>query len=254
MSRLLEFEKLHNIRDLGGMKTSDGRYICSGCFFRGGHLANVCPADRDKLQSMIDMIVDFRSVGEKIENPDIAIEGVSYIHIPIVDSLTAGISREKESDQNIIAKLALKSKDAKNYMCDMYRKFADEHAVRQYSEFVHLLLNNNGKRILWHCTAGKDRAGIASVIVEEILGVPRADIIKDYLMTNEYLKDDIVQLTEFVKAQAHVDSVLSDEALRYLFGADEEYIDSFYRSVDERYGSFDAFIRYGLRITEEESV
>ena len=33
LSSLLNFESLHNIRDLGGMKTTDGRKIKTGCIF-----------------------------------------------------------------------------------------------------------------------------------------------------------------------------------------------------------------------------
>ena len=104
MSILLEFEKLHNIRDLGGMKAYDGQEIKSGCFIRSGHLAALTVSDKEKLSSLINTVVDFRSDKERLEKPDVVIDGVEYIHIPIIDSLTAGVTREKEADKNIIEK------------------------------------------------------------------------------------------------------------------------------------------------------
>lgn len=252
MSILLEFEKLHNIRDLGGMKAYDGQEIKSGCFIRSGHLAALTVSDKEKLSSLINTVVDFRSDKERLEKPDVVIDGVEYIHIPIIDSLTAGVTREKEADKNIIEKLAVKPEEAKKYMRQMYRGFVNDSAVSQYSKFIRLLIDGNDKTFLWHCTAGKDRAGIASVIVEEILGCSRKDIIDDYMSTNKYLESDIEFLTNFVKNQIGTESEMADEALRYLFGAEEEYIEDYYLAVEEKYGDFNRFIHDGLKLIDKE--
>ena len=266
LSKLLDFQSLHNIRDLGGMKTTSGRTIKEGCFIRCGQLSEISAGDEKKLQELVDTIVDFRSDKEREEKPDKVIEGISYVHIPIVDSLTAGVTREKESDKDIIARLAMDPVTAKKYMCEMYIAFARDYAVAQYSKFIRLLLNSCKEKaasseatpasskgaVLWHCTAGKDRAGIASVIIEEILGVSRADIIEDYLSTNTYLEADIQFLTNFVKEQAGIESTMADEALRYLFGADKDYIESYYKAIEEKYGDFGNFIKEGLGLSETD--
>ena len=38
--------------------------------------------------------------------------------------------------------------------------------------------------ILFHCTAGKDRTGVAAALILKALGVSREDIVEDYLLTN----------------------------------------------------------------------
>ena len=108
------------------------------------------------------------------------------------------------------------------------------------------------KAVLWHCTAGKDRAGVGALIVEEILGVGRDDIIDDYLATNEYLRGDIEFMIEFIKEQAGRSASLSDRALGYLLSADRDYIEEYYRTINEKYGSFDGFVRAGLKLTSED--
>ena len=252
MSKLLDFENLHNIRDLGGMATEGGGVIMDGRFIRCGNLSFLSFPEKRKLGKLVEMIVDFRSDKERAEKPDVLIKGIEYLHIPIVDSLTAGVTREKESDESIIARLAERPEDAKAYMCNMYRNFAGERAAAQYGRFVRLLLTPREKAVMWHCTAGKDRAGIASAIVEEILGVPRMDIVGDYLETNIYLEADIKFLTEFVKQQARIESDMADEALRYLFGAETEYIEAFYSEVEKQYGDFNGYVRDGLGISDDE--
>ena len=106
--------------------------------------------------------------------------------------------------------------------------------------------------MLWHCTAGKDRAGTAAVIIEEILGIPREVIIADYLTTNEHLKGELIKLTAFVKQQAGTDSPLADESLQYLFGADEDFIKAYYEAVADKYGSMDALIREGFGLSDRD--
>ena len=106
--------------------------------------------------------------------------------------------------------------------------------------------------MLWHCTAGKDRAGIGAVLIEEILGVSRQEIIEDYLLTNVHLEEDIRLLSAMVKKKERTDSPLADESLKYLFGADEEYILSFYREAEKKYGSMEDFLRGRLGVTDED--
>lgn len=252
-SRLLPFEKLNNVRDLGGMPVRDGRQIRDGKLIRSGHLADLTESDCGVLSEMVSDVVDFRSHKEKSRQPDLELPGSKYYHIPIVDDLTAGITREEEADKTAVAMLLLRPLEAREYMCRMYRDFADSaYGVAKYAEFIRLLRRPHEKAVLWHCTAGKDRAGIGAVLIEEILGVPRQEIIEDYLLTNVYLEEDIRFLSEMVKKKEGTDSPLADESLKYLFGAAEEYILSFYNETEKKYGGVEAFLRIGLGVTEED--
>jgi len=251
MSQLVIFDQLRNTRDLGGMKAINGRRIIQGKLYRSGHLNSLSGSDQDKLARIAPIIVDFRTDAERKEQPDQEIPGTENIHIPIVDNLTAGISREQGSLMEMFRRFILSPEDAKQYMCEMYCAFVSDKSVRNYAVFADLLLNVQNKAVLWHCTAGKDRAGIASVIVEEILGIPREAIISDYLKTNEYIEQDNRILSSYIIKQCGTDDPKADESLRYLFGAEREYIETYYQAVNEKYGSMDGFIRDGLCITPE---
>ena len=250
---LLKFDKLHNIRDLGDIGTKDGRKIRRGRLIRCGHLSDLSDSDRFLLSQMLSVVVDFRTRQERNKQPDQEIEGVEYHHIPVVDSLTAGISREEEADKGAVAILLHRPAEARQYMCHLYSSFAlGEYAISQYAKFVRLLTEDHDRAVLWHCTAGKDRAGIATVIVLELLGVPREEIIADYLYTRECIAEEMRRLSIWIKKEEGTDSPLADEALRYLFGAEEEYILTFYRAVEEKYAGMPAYLSDGLGITREE--
>ena len=147
LSKALSFEKLNNIRDLEGMNAADGQVIADNCFIRSGHLEDLSEKDKENLKNIVCMIIDFRSDGERAEKPDAIIDGISYVHLPVVDDLTAGITRETKADRNVFGTLALKPEEARKYMLGMYRAFAGDNATRRYAEFIHINSKSRIKRI-----------------------------------------------------------------------------------------------------------
>lgn len=252
-STLLTYEQLPNIRDLGGMSAQGGRTIQSGRLIRCGHLGAISDSDLANLADLLSVIADFRTTREKTRQPDREIPDTAYYHIPLVDSLTPGITRETEADVSIITRLLFKPAEARTYMCRLYSSMATgKTQLAGYSQFLRILREPHDKAVLWHCTVGKDRAGIGAVLVEEALGVPRDEIFADYLYTRECLRDEIKNLCVNIKKKASTDSPLADEALSYLFGVDEEFLLSFYSTVEKEYGDMPAFFEKGLGITAED--
>lgn len=253
MSQRIEFEKLLNTRDLGGMKTAGGRKIRPGKLIRSGHLYHASENDIEKLSGLADTVVDFRSDNECRERKEPAVPGARYYHIPILDERKAGVTRDEESFEQIRSRMFGDASLSRSYMMRSYDGFiTSEYSRSQYKRFVRLLLEKHYKAVLWHCTAGKDRAGFGTVIVQEILGVNSDDIRQDYLMTNICLGNEIRGIFDDIRRDT---GGLSDEAVKaldYMFSAYPEYLDAAYSKAEECFGSFDGYIREGLHITDEE--
>ena len=253
MSRRLEFEKLNNIRDLGGMRTADGRAIRPGRLIRSGQLAAATPGDLARLGELLDTGVDLRTPAEREERPDPSMDGVTSRPVPVVEALQPGVTREEESDRDVAAEFITRPDAAKAYMCGLYRIFVtDDRVLAHYASFIRILLEEHPRAVLWHCTAGKDRAGIASVLVEEILGIGRDAIVADYLKTNDYLREDARMLARAMKEKTGARGPETDEALSYLFSAHPSFLDAFYRETAVRFGSADRLLREGLGLAEDE--
>lgn len=251
-SRRLSFDNLHNTRDLGGMKTMDGYTVRSGCLFRSGNLHSLSDSDVQKLQEQVDTVIDFRSFSEREEEPDMALPGVRYLHLPVIDDFSsAGVTRDHSSQEALANDAQLDSEAARQLMVNMYTRFPhSEKGIDAYRTFLRVLLEDHEKAVLWHCSAGKDRAGLAAVIIERILGVSPEEIEQDYLATNDYQRDKLVYYKQLVQKQAGRDDI-SDDTIQYLFGADASYLQAFYDSVDERYGSFDRYLHEALSLSDE---
>jgi len=253
ISQRIEFEKLLNTRDLGGMTASGGRKIRPGKLIRSGHLYPASANDREKLAGLIDISVDFRSLQECEEKPEPVISGIRQMHIPIFEERKAGVTRDEDSFMEVREKMLFDASVAETYMRRSYERFVTSaYSVSQYGHFIRLLLERHDKAVLWHCTAGKDRAGFATVIIQELLGVSREDIAEDYMLTNVCLEPEIRELTAMLSHLPGVDPAVAEEATAYVFSAKTEYLDAVYRRIAELYGSFDGFITEALHITPAE--
>ena len=235
------------------MVTADGRRIKSGKLIRSARLAGIGPDDRKKLAGILDAVIDFRDEVEKIEHPDAELEGVTYIELPILEKPAAGVTRDKKSGLEMLAAAIGDPARAVKLISGLYTNFVTEpYPVSQYRRFLDILLEEHDRGILWHCSGGKDRAGIGAAIVEEILGVPREDIIADYLKTNEYLFRDKALMMRDAKEKLPPGTIISQEALECLYYAKPEYINAFYHTAEQKYGDFGTFLSEGLQVTKEE--
>lgn len=253
VSQRLDFERLLNTRDLGGMTGADGRKIREGKLYRSGHLFGASAGDLERIGNLIDVSVDFRSVAECSEKPEPFIAGVQQLHLPVFDENAAGVERDEDSFTVVREKMLKDASVAKRYMYRAYEGFIrNDHSIRQYGRFVRCLLEEHEKGILWHCTAGKDRAGFGTIIVQELLGVDRKSIREDYLYTNVCLEEDIKNLANMLMSIAGVDKSIAAEAVGYVFAANNDYIDLIYKDVESMWGSFDGYLEKGLRITAAE--
>ena len=255
ISRLIEFEKLNNTRDLGGMTGADGRRIKSGKLIRSGHLSFCTKADVEKLSGLLSVIVDFRSSQEYTRQPDLEIPGAVHVQLPMHEEILPGISRDKAS-MDILAQnpvlLVHEPESAFKHMVGLYSIMVDsDYTLAHLAHFVDICAEGHDKAVLWHCTAGKDRAGFATVILQKILGVSDADIFADYRATDDFIREEC----EFIGRELmhlDMDDPVVRESMGYLFGTHDDFLKTLLGKIDCVYGSFDAFLSGGLGVTEEK--
>ena len=240
--RLLPMDGAHNTRELGGYKTADGLSVKWGMLFRSDKLSDISKTDQAYLQNLgIKKIIDFRSKEEKAEDPDIIPKGISYIEMPIsVDgAMRSKIEAVLKGETN---------KEVKSFLIDANKEFVLDY-VEVYENFLRGLIDDEGP-ILFHCTAGKDRAGFAAAITLIALGVSKEDVIKDYMKTNQFTKKRIEEIIKQIELMTLYQT--DAEILRPLLGVEREYIETAFHTAEEEYGSLENFIKNGLNISDED--
>ena len=233
--RLLPMDGSHNTRELGGYKTTDGKTIKWGKLFRSDKLSDISKTDQAYLQNLgIKKIVDFRSEQEKAEDPNIIPTGISYVEMPIsVD----GAMRSK-----IEAVLKGETdREVQSFLIDANKEFVTNYAD-VYENFLRGLIDEDAPT-LFHCTAGKDRAGFAAAITLIALGVSKEDVINDYMKTNAFTQERIEEILGQIELMSLYQSDV--EILRPLLGVEQIYIETAFRTAEDKYGSLENFIKIG---------
>lgn len=245
-----------NFRDIGGIKTKDGLTVKNLKLLRCAKLNKLSRHDSNVLSSCyrVKYIIDLRSDAEKIDNEDIIPSGAEYLSIPYVKEDSLGITGGQAKELISSAKTAegmTKLIEKIPEMDVMYSKVVtDDYSLSQLSKCIKLIINNREGSVLYHCTAGKDRTGITTAILLKLLNVDYDLILEDYFKTNEVSGKAAARYSFFVKLMTK-DNILSEKIHR-VFKADKYYLDTMFKKIDEKFGSFDAFIKDGLKITEEE--
>ena len=248
VSVYLPFDSIHNCRDLAGIKTCHNKVIKPGMLIRSGHLGYANCQDLLTLHGMgIKNDVDLRTTWETTFFPDRSIPESIYIHDPVYREVDLS---EDAGGQVKLAKEA--TTDSRQLMCSMYASsMSDKDAIAAWKEFFDILKNNEGG-ILFHCTQGKDRTGMAAMLVETALGVSPEDRLNDYLQTNLYMAKEAGKDEKLVqKVAENFEVTLDDDIDSYLY-AHKSYYDAAQNKVIEMAGSWEGYLTKILGLTEED--
>jgi len=257
-NRALGMEKLLNARQLGGYKTADGRSIRRNVLLRSAKLADASEGDIARLRDIYKLrrIIDFRTSGEMALGPDPEIEGVEYIRIKVIDE-DAGMGEVAKSIPGATLDIGATIRGMLelirgNYVNDrLYiEQIASESGRRGYRAFFDELLNHGDGAILWHCTSGKDRTGIATVLVLTALGIDKETILQDFALSNEFHARNVDYIMR--EAARFTDDERELEGMLVLAGVSRVYMEKMFDFVEEKYGSLLNYMQREMGIAEEE--
>lgn len=230
-----------NFRDVagtgGGYTGAGGARLNKGVFYRSDA---VVPDDSDLnvLQGLnISSVYDLRADEEVDDKPDRLPEGAAYVRIPMAAGNVNELVEKIKSPQ-----------DARNLMREMNRSFVTGDADRAaFKTLLTDLATTDGSQI-FHCSAGKDRTGWASMLLQSIAGVDDATIMSDYLLTNEYN-------TEWAaKNRAYIVSTQGEQVAQLfdpLLGVEANYLQAGLDQIRMTYGSVEQYITVGLGVDAE---
>ncbi|WP_369206700.1 tyrosine-protein phosphatase [Streptomyces sp. PU-14G] len=234
--RSLHLASVPNFRDAGGYRTTDGRWVAMGKLYRSASLDRLSAADRRTLRRLgIDPVLDLRTAGEARKQPDALGKGQRARRLDVLGGGESIANTQPTSAQH-----------ARTLLRDSYGDFVAKKTGREaYRDLFGAAADPDGKAVLYHCTAGKDRTGWASAALLTALGVPRSTVVRDYLASNRYLTSYNRQ------ARAHLPDAVED-AYEPLLGVREPYLDASFARVDRDYGTFDHYLSSGLHLADDD--
>lgn len=221
--RVLALEGATNFRDLGGYLGQGGRAVRWRRLFRSEHLAALTPQDRATLQGVgVTRAYDFRGQAERAaaayQWPGLASEHLG-IEPTVVQRLRESAAAGHALTPELVAQL----------MKELYRSLVTTQ-TQPFARLFEALLQVDTP-LVFHCTAGKDRTGVAAALILLALGVSREDVARDYLLTN-----DVFRHTPAARDE------LPAEAMAVLWRVQSGFLDAALQAIETQHGSVDAFL------------
>jgi protein-tyrosine phosphatase len=126
----------------------------------------------------------------------------------------------------------------------------------EYAAMIHRIAAGE-LPILVHCTAGKDRTGVAMAVLLSTLGVPRQTVLEDYALTEKLVPAPAAAAEKpapvgGASAALAPLAQLPVESRQALWRSDPDYISAALDAIDREYGSVDAYVERGLGVSKSE--
>lgn len=164
--RALPLEQGSNFRDIGGYVTRDGKAVRWGRVFRSGAQPLLSPADLALVDQLhIGTVVDLRSIEEREINPDVIDDRAGALFV--------------SNDYGMKALMGpMMARKGEHIYEGMERLLAPQYRSL-YRRIMASAAGTEGA-VLYHCSAGQDRTGVATALLYDLLGVDRETILADY--------------------------------------------------------------------------
>ncbi len=231
-----------NCRDVGGYRTANGQQIRTNVLFRSDRLSQLTEDDQEELESFgIRTVVDFRTSAEA--NRDVSrlwSTVTTHAPLPIGDEIaqqTEFIERVRAGAITVVSV---------SDVADSYMEMLTD-AGNQFASFLNLAADYEYWPLLFHCTAGKDRTGLAAALILELCGVERTQVLDDYELTNRLRSEKrIRELTPSLRAAG-----ADIEAIRPALSAPRAAMQQTLEYIDDTFGGTENFVINSLGLDPE---
>jgi len=236
-----------NLRDVGGLRTGDGRRVGRGAVYRSGRLSGLRGAEVTAFRELgIGTVFDLRTAQESAEHPDVLPAGTRLVHLDVLADARHAAPAELQQifeDPSRAGEL-LREGQAERYFETAYRGFVTLPSARSAYRELFESVAAAETPVLFHCSTGKDRTGWATAALLLLLGVPEETVREDYLLTNTELRPHVQPwLDQFAASGGDPRLMLP------IVGVLESYLEAALQQVRESFGSIEDYATTGLGLS-----
>jgi protein-tyrosine phosphatase len=228
-----------NFRDLGGYPATDGRRTVWGRVFRSDNFGEVTPDTWRQLHEMgLREVFDLRHDAERVRDPSGIPDDIS------ITVSTLGIGGEAAEAPDVVELLASGGDNGfgLEFMLGLYQDMVADHGA-VFATLLNHLADDNRLPAVFHCTAGKDRTGLAAALLLRVLGVDRELVLDDYELSTRYRSNPRIEILRPRLEAAGVDIA----AVRPFLSAPRPALEGALDTIDRQYGTAESFlVAHGL--------
>ncbi len=253
-SRWLPLQGGKNFRDLGGYITKGGEQIRWGKLLRAGALTGLTEHDHQELEELgVSTVIDFRTPEERQSEP-------THWQSETTEIMSWDYDLGLRSFADVFTDPNVTAEKVEAAMAGLYPQILT-HLKPQYTSMFDRLAASD-EAMVFHCTAGKDRTGIAAAMILTVLGVDRDTIKRDFMLSDAYYSRMAKPASALggveKQAEAKQDSKASmmkhlpAEILQPLMGVRESYIQEAFVAMEAQSGSVMQYIQQELDVSDSE--
>jgi protein-tyrosine phosphatase len=194
-SRWIDLDGAANVRDLGGLPAAGGARTASGVLVRADNLQDLSRRDVGRLvgELGVGLVVDLRT------GPEVELEGPGpLVHDDRVEIRHRSLYPEEGlTDVDVDAVLPWHDRLGSVDTGETPAVRAYLGYLRERPDSITGALRDVAQApgaVVVHCAAGKDRTGTVCALALAVAGVPREEIVADYVATVERLEPLIARL------------------------------------------------------------
>lgn len=226
-----------NLRDMGGL-VCGAKTLRRGKLFRSSALSSKNRKDKQLLDSLdLDMIIDLRTPEEILEKPDYIPKRCEFINASVykLDEFRY-ITSTKDTLKDI---LRLRRQEADILRQSKLRAYGQMPFAPEFNEIFRQM--DHGRTIAFHCSEGKDRTGIAAMLIEFAFGRSEEQVRYEYLRSNQYFigrNASQQRLLRIIRVDPdHYRNLV------YCMSTHDELFDTALTAIRERYVDIPTFLR-----------
>jgi protein-tyrosine phosphatase len=223
-----------------------GSKMKNNILFRCAKLSTLIDEDIKKIEDLNPhSIIDFRDPKEINKAPDNLSKDLlkKYVSLPISASTLSRMVDQKNIDGD-------NKFTYEKVMEESYKLYINNHK-HVWKEFIKILLKANNNPIIFHCSAGKDRTGIASFIIQKLCDNPMELIFENYLLSNELLTINAAT-AEQTTASKKDDQLITKVMLDTLSKVKKSYLISGINEIENQFESLENYIIQELGFTDAD--
>ncbi|MGW5351764.1 tyrosine-protein phosphatase [Streptomyces sp. NPDC004031] len=230
--RVLPLEGATNFRDLGGYPTLDGGRTRWGLVFRADAPDRLTPADLAALTPLgLRVAYDLRTPEERAKAPSALPAAVRH------EPYDIGGDASRTSLLGDLFRAGRLDALPDDFLHRVYLDMADQDAAT-FGRVLTGLAAPDGAPALVHCTAGKDRTGMAAALLLSALGVPTAAVLDDYTLSRRHYSER--RLTAMLPRLRRLG--LDESRYHAVFGAPRSAMEHTLAALRDRHGSVAGYL------------
>lgn len=208
-----------NVRDLGGLPTSDGRQIGTGALIRSDNLSRLTEAGVQAVrETSVNRIIDVRTPPECEGDPSPFATEPLYRNMPLYNA-DDPYDPTQSIDQQYVA------------MLDLHPEL--------FAAAVGAIADAPTGGVVVHCHAGKDRAGTVVALALSLAGVPAECVAADYAALDDRMRDHLDEQLLLINDPTERSQVAES------FTARPETMLAALEHLEDRYGGVEPYLHHG---------